>query len=150
ITTAAALIAKMAGHPADEDKRSLRLAQITQYIEQLYSDRFDEWVGEDASRLDSVARHALAALAYKKARLPISATFVEAWAELRHPASTDERETLIAAPTAEDVSRFIKSPDTERYVRNAAFAFFQPEDYPTHDMLQQMMLVAPFAEHDRN
>ena len=150
ITTAAALVAKMAGHPADEDKRSLRLAQITQYIEQLYSDRFEEWIAEDAARLDSVARHALAALAYKKARLPISATFVEAWAELRHTASADERETLIAAPTAEDVSRFIKSPDTERYVRNAAFAFFQPEDYPTHDMLQQMMLVAPFAEHDRN
>lgn len=150
ITTAAALVAKMAGNPADEDKRSLRLAQITQYIEQLYSDCFDEWIAEDASRLDMVARHALAALAYKKARLPISATFVEAWAELRHTASTEERETLIAAPTAEDVSRFIKSPDTERYVRNAAFAFFRPEDYPTHDMLQQMMLVAPFAEHDRN
>jgi len=149
ITTAAALVAKMAGNPADEDKRNLRLAQITQYIEQLYSDRFEEWISEDASRLDLVARHALATLAYKKARLPISATFVEAWAELRHTASKEEREALIAAPTAEDVSRFIKSPDTERYVRNAAFAFFQPTDYPTHDMLQQMMLVAPFAEHDR-
>jgi len=149
ITTAAALVAKMAGNPADEDKRNLRLAQITQYIEQLYSDRFEEWISEDASRLDLVARHALATLAYKKARLPISATFVEAWAELRHTASEEEREALIAAPTAEDVSRFIKSPDSERYVRNAAFAFFQPTDYPTHDMLQQMMLVAPFAEHDR-
>ena len=29
ITTAAALVAKMMGHPADEDKRNLRLAQIT-------------------------------------------------------------------------------------------------------------------------
>jgi hypothetical protein len=150
ITTAAALVAKMAGHPADEDKRNLRFAQITQYIEQLYSDRFDEWIGEDASRLDLVARHALAALAYKKAHMPISATFVEAWAELKHSVSTEEREKLIAAPTAEEVSRFIQSPDTERYVRNAAFAFFRAEDYPTHDMLQQMMLVAPFPEHDRD
>ncbi|OJV11849.1 MAG: hypothetical protein BGO12_08485 [Verrucomicrobia bacterium 61-8] len=150
ITTAAALVAKMAGHPADEDRRNLRIAQITQYIEQLYTDRFDEWVGEDASRLDSVARHALATLAYKKAHMPISATFVEAWAELRHVASSEERESLISAPTAEEVSRFIQSPDTERYVRNAAFAFFGAEDYPTHDMLQQMMLVAPFPEHDRD
>ncbi len=52
ITTAAALAAKMAGHPADEDKRSLRFAQITQYVEQLYTDRFEEWIAEDASRLD--------------------------------------------------------------------------------------------------
>lgn len=150
ITTAAALVAKMAGHPADEDRRNLRLAQITQYIEQLYTDRFDEWMSEDASRLDLVARHALAALAYKRARLPISAIFVEAWAELRHTASEEERQGLLASPTAEEVSRFLNSPDTERYVRNAAFAFFQPEDYPTHDMLQQMMLVAPFPEHDRS
>lgn len=150
ITTAAALVAKMAGHPVDEDRRNLRLAQITQYIEQLYTDRFDEWVAEDASRLDLVARHALAALAYKKAHMPISATFVEAWAELKHSVSTEEREQLVAVPTAEDVSRFIQSPDTERYVRNAAFAFFRAEDYPTHDMLQQMMLVAPFPEHDRD
>ena len=62
ITTAAALAAKMAGHPADEDKRSLRFAQISQYVEQLYTDRFEEWIAEDASRLDTVARHAMAAL----------------------------------------------------------------------------------------
>jgi type IV secretion system protein TrbE len=64
ITTAAALAAKMAGHPADEDKRSLRFAQISQYVEQLYTDRFEEWIAEDASRLDTVARHAMAALEY--------------------------------------------------------------------------------------
>jgi len=92
----------------------------------------------------------MAALSYKKAHLPVSSTFLEAWTELRHAAGEDERQSLIAAPTAEEVSRFIKSPDTERYVRNATFAFFQPTDYPTHDMLQQMMLVAPFPEHDRS
>ncbi len=52
--------------------------------------------------------------------------------------------------TEEEISRFAQSPDTERYVRNAAFAFFQPEEYPIHEMLQQMMLLAPFAEHDRD
>jgi len=149
ITTAAALVAKMAGNPVDEDRRSLRLAQIIQYVEQLYSDRFDEWISEDATRLDTVAREAMATLAYKAAHLPLSATFLEAWTELRHVAGAEERQALVAAPTAEDVSRFLKSPDTERYVRNTAFAFFEPADYPTHDMLQQMMLVAPFAEHDR-
>ena len=149
ITTAAALVAKMAGNPTDEDRRNLRVAQITQYIEQLYADRFEEWISEDSSRMEFAARHAMAALAYKKAHLPVSSTFLEAWTELRHAASEDERQSLIANPTSEDVSRFIKSPDTERYVRNTAFAFFEPTDYPTHDMLQQMMLVAPFPEHDR-
>ena len=140
----------MAGHPADEDKRSLRLAQITQYVEQLYTDRFEEWISEDASRLDLVARHAMAVAEYKTARLPVTATFLEAWTEFQHAASEDERQSLISRWKPEEVSKFLKSPDTDRLVRNTAFAFFQPKDYPTHDMLQQMMLVAPFPEHDRD
>jgi len=149
ITTAAALVAKMAGTPADEDRRNLRLAQITQYIEQLYTDRFEEWVSEDGSRIEMAARHAMAALIYKRTRMPLSATFLEAWTELQHAVHEDERSALIIAPTAKEVSQFLQSPETERYVRNTAFAFFSPEEYPTHDMLQQMMLVAPFPEHDR-
>ena len=150
ITTAAALVAKMAGNPVDEDKRSLRLAQITQYIEQLYSDRYEEWISEAPSRAEDVARHAMAAVAFKKAHLPVSATFLEAWTELTHSTAEDEKQTLIAAPAAGEVSRFMQSPETERLVRNAAFAFFRAEDFPTHDMLQQMMLVAPFPEHNRD
>ena len=65
----------MAGDPADEDRRSLRLAQITQYVEQLYTDRFEEWISEDASRSDIVARQAMAVAEYKTARLPLTATF---------------------------------------------------------------------------
>jgi hypothetical protein len=150
ITTAAALVAKMAGNPADEDRRNLRLAQITQYIEQLYTDRFEEWIAEDAGRLDMVARHAMAVLEYKSRHMPLSATFLEAWTELKHTATEEERQELLSSPKPEEVSRFIKSHDMERHVRNTAFAFFGPTDYPTHDMLQQMMLVAPFAEHNRD
>jgi type IV secretion system protein TrbE len=69
--------------------------------------------------------------------------------EFQHSASEDERQSLISRWKPEEVSRFLKSPDTERLVRNTAFAFFRPQDYPTHDTLQQLMLVAPFPEHDR-
>jgi hypothetical protein len=87
---------------------------------------------------------------YKAARLPVTSTFLEAWTELQYTASKDERQSLISRWKPEEVSRFLKSGDTDRFVRNTAFAFFRPEDHPTHDMLQQMMLVAPFQEHDRD
>ena len=138
----------MMGHPADEDRRNLRLAQITQYIEELYTDRFNEWISEDASRLDMVARNAMANLEYKAAHLPLTATFLDAWTEFRHVASEDKRQSLIARATPEAITRFLKSPDTERYVRNTAFAFFKPTDYPTHDLLLHLMRTAPFPEHD--
>jgi hypothetical protein len=86
----------------------------SQYVEQLYTDRFEEWIAEDASRLDTVARHAMAALEYKAARLPLSATFLEAWTRLRDATSEDERQAFIHRPKPEEVSRFLKSPETER------------------------------------
>ena len=33
-------------------------------------------------------------------------------------------------------------------MRNTAFAFFKPTDYPTHDLLLHLMRTAPFPEHD--
>src|SRR6476660_5929442 len=48
-------------------------------------------VSGDASRLDFIARHAMAVAEYKNARLPLSATFLEAWTEFRHAVSADER-----------------------------------------------------------
>ena len=92
----------------------------------------------------------MAVAEYKSARLPLTATFLEAWTEFQHAASEDERQSLLRRWKPEEVSRFLKAADTERLVRNTAFAFFQAADYPTHDMLQQMMLVAPFPEHDRD
>jgi hypothetical protein len=148
ITTAAALALKMMGHPADEDRRNLRLAQITQYVEHVYTDRFNDWISEDASRLDMVARHAMANLAYKAAHMPPTATFLESWIEFQNVASEDERLSLLAKPAPEEVTRFLKSPDTERYVRNTAYAFFGPTDYPTHDSLVHSLQTAPFPEHD--
>ena len=92
----------------------------------------------------------MAVAEFKAALLPVTSTFLEAWTEFQHATSRDECESLINRWKPEEVSSFLKSPDTERLVRNTAFAFFRPEDYPTHDMLQQMMLVAPFPEHDRD
>ena len=63
-------------------------------------------------------------------------------------ASEDERQSLVAKPTPEAVTRFLKSPDTERYVRNTAYAFFKPTDYPTHDLLLHLLWTVPFPEHD--
>ena len=37
------------------------------------------------------------------------------------------------------VLRFLKDPSTAREVRNLAFAYFQPSEYPTHRMLQELM-----------
>ena len=149
ITTAAALVAKMAGHPAAEDRRSLRLAQITQYIEQLYTDRFEEWFPETlrVSTLLPATRWRWPNTRTRACRSPRRSWRPGRSSDTRFPRTKGQ--SLVSRWKSEEVSRFLKSAETERLVRNTAFAFFQPTDYPTHDMLQQMMLAAPFPKHNR-
>lgn len=149
VSTAAALVAKMAGHPADEDKRNLRTAQITQYIDQLYTDSWTEWLSAHPERQEEIARLALALDIFQQRHLPPGSTILDAWSEYHTPAQEAHRTKIQSRITPAELSQFLKNPATEQLVRNIGIAFFRPEDFPTHDMLHQMMLVAPFSEHRR-
>ena len=106
ITTAAALVLKMMGHPRTKIDAIFDLPKSLNISKSFHTQVFDEWISEDASRLDMVARHAMATLAYKAAHPPVTATFLEAWMEFQHVASADERELPIAKPAPEVVTRF--------------------------------------------
>jgi hypothetical protein len=151
ITTAAALVAKMAGNPVDEDKRNLRLAQISQYIEQLYVDSWEEWSSANQKLLPEIARKAAAVYVFQKRHMSPGATFLEAWTEFNDLLNSKNLKALAILEniTEVELTRFLKNPETEVLVRNAGFAYYKTNEYPTHDMLQQMMLVAPFSEHKR-
>jgi hypothetical protein len=46
--------------------------------------------------------------------------------------------------------KFLKDPKTSKEVRNLAFASFTPEEFPTHRMLQELMMLDPMgAERDQ-
>lgn len=143
LSTATALVARMAGLPADEDRQRLQQAQIARYINQLYEDSFNEWMQRRPDRIVDIARHAFALGAYRQDRLPPGASFLEAFADFRdwsnaHP---DEAQAYRAAFGEADILRFLKDPTTSREVRNLAFAYFTPAEHPTHQMLQELMCL---------
>ncbi|HNY81223.1 MAG TPA: hypothetical protein PKO46_23310, partial [Sedimentisphaerales bacterium] len=46
--------------------------------------------------------------------------------------------------------KFLKEPKTSKEVRNLAFVYFTPEEFPTHRMLQELMMLDPMgAERDQ-
>jgi hypothetical protein len=46
--------------------------------------------------------------------------------------------------------KFLKEPRTSKEVRNLAFAHLAPEEFPTHRMLQELMMLDPMgAERDQ-
>jgi hypothetical protein len=152
LSTATALVARMAGVSADEEKQMLRQAQISKYLNQLYEDAYQDWTNKYPDKVLKAARHACALAAYRRDRLAPGATSLDAFADFRdwYHAREDEAHAFLMSFDEGDVLRFSKDPNTAREVRNLAFSYFTPSEYPTHRMLQELMqLEASGADKER-
>jgi len=152
LASATALVARMAGISQHEDKQMLRQAQIAKYVNLLYEDVFQDWSRKNSEKLLSVARHARALQEHRRHRMPPGATTLEAFADFRDwsSAHADEARAYLDQFAEHDVLKFQKDPNTSKNVRNVAFAYLKPEEYPTHRMLQELMcLDAAGADKDQ-
>ncbi len=148
---AASLVAVMAGASKDEEKQALRQAMFAEYIDQLLEDRFDEWLHDSVNyeRLPHIARCAILADQYKS-DLDANTTTAEALLAIKEliAKNDDTILTRLAAISEEKVSTALHTGS--RIVRNAAYSWFEPSDFPTHSQLVNMMRSAPIAEHNRD
>ncbi|HWC58172.1 MAG TPA: TraC family protein [Verrucomicrobiae bacterium] len=141
LSTATALVARMAGVSADEEKQMLRQARIAKYLNQLYEDFYQDWANRHPDMVLKVARHAYALVAYRREKLPPGATTLDAFADFRdwYRTNEDEAHAFLMRFGEGDVLRFSKDPQTAREVRNLAFSYFDKSEYPTHRVLQELM-----------
>ncbi len=156
---AAALCAYMVGTSSDEDVQRRRLSLFARYIDQLYTDHYEEWARSRPDDVVAIAREALAVTrwligmqaehqANHDAETP-PPTFVDAWTDSHQEVNTERWLQQLAAIRDEEVLQFLKTPATEETVRNCVFAHFTPEQMPTHSNLVEMMLRTPMVEHDK-
>jgi type IV secretion system protein TrbE len=143
LSSAMSLVAKIVGVSADEDRQLAREAQIAKYIMLLYDDTFSEWSKRNQSRLLEIARHACALSRFRRSRP--GTTTLDAFVDFRDARNSEQ----LAAISDDDALRFLKERSTEREVRNLAFAYFAPHEYPTHRQLQELLQLEsadPLAE----
>jgi energy-coupling factor transporter ATP-binding protein EcfA2 len=145
---AAALCAYMVGTSADEDRQRMRLALFARYIDQLYTDTFEDWARSRPDELIRIAREALAVSRWHRA-MEAGSSFLDAWVDFHQEANAERWQEVLHAATDEEVIQFLKTPATEEIVRNCVFAHFTPEQMPTHSVLVEMMRRTPMPEHDR-
>lgn len=129
----------------------LRQALIAKYINLLYEDTYQDWSNRNSNRLPAIARHALALSRYRHEKMPPGATMLEAFADFRDwmAATADEALEYLQRASDADVLKYLKDPNTAKDVRNVAFSYLKPDEYPTHRMLQELMyLDASGAERD--
>jgi len=169
LSAATALVARMIGTSSQEDKQMLRQAQIAKYLNLLYEDSFQDWQKKRHDQLLDIARHALALQKFRAERMPPGATGLETFADFRdqtssglnggNPGQTSSHTAIAFNEWGRDylaqfdeaaVLKFLKEPKTSREVRNLAFAYFTPEEFPTHRMLQELMMLDPVgSERDQ-
>ena len=84
--------------------------------------------------------------------MPPGATSLEAFADFRDwkASHADEAQEYLNQSAEAEALKFLKDPKTSKEVRNLAFAYFTPEEFPTHRMLQELMMLDPMgAERDQ-
>jgi hypothetical protein len=172
LSAATALVARMIGTSSQEDKQMLRQAQIAKYLNLLYEDSFQDWQKKRHDQLLDIARHAMALQTFRTEKMPPGATTLETFADFRDQANqtssglnagkagqtssntatafNDWGQNYLAQFDEATVLKFLKDPKTSREVRNLAFACFTPEEFPTHRMLQELMMLDPVgSERDQ-
>ena len=151
VATAVALLSRMIGEAPDAETQQIRQAIRGRYINQLYDDTFEEWSKRNRETLPEIQRLACAAHRWKQQRMSAGTTEVEAYAEIRDllAANDDEAQQFMSDIPEEDVTAFIKHPQTERIVMAFAHARYQREDHPVHSSLVELMQFSRFEEHDK-
>ena len=145
---AAALCAYMVGTSANEDTQRLRLALFARYIDQLYTDTFEDWARSRPEELISIAREAMSVTRWHRA-MEAGSSFLDAWVDAHQETNAGRWQEAFQTPSEEEVIQFLKTPATEEIVRNCVFAHFTPDQMPTHSVLVEMMRRTPMPEHDR-
>lgn len=147
LSAATALVARMIGVSHHEDKQMLRQAQIAKYISLLYEDSFQDWCKKRHDQLLAIARHALALQRFRRDRMPPGATSLEAFADFRdwNASHEDEAEAYLRQTDESVALKFVKDSSTSKEVRNLAFAYFDSSEFPTHRMLQELMMLDPMG-----
>lgn len=144
LSAATALVARMIGTASSEEREMLRKATIAKYIGLLYEDSFQEWAKRHPNDLLGVARHALALQRFRQERMAPGATGLEAFADFRDQPAEAREEATTRIEEGEAL-KFLKDPATSKEVRNLAFAYFGREEFPTHRMLQELMMLGPIG-----
>jgi len=140
------LFGRMAGVPEDPERAAIMLALISKNVGELYTAQYEDWMQQNKALEPEIARHAIAANFVRSQLMPSGSTFLEAWVEYRDRAAANNDQVLAHREkiTDSDISKFLKNPDTELFVRNVAYSFFKPEDYPRLSMLVE------FFEHSKD
>ncbi len=151
VSAGVTLVSRMIGLADSRERQQTRQAQIGHYIDLLYRDQFETWSKRNRSRMPEVRKIAYAAYLWKKRSSGTKTSYVEAFSSLKEALANEEEEALefYDSIQASEILAFSKDPDTADYVKDTAFAYFSPSDYPAHSQLIELMRFGRSTHHPK-
>ena len=140
----------MVGAPDTAGQLALRSAQLTSYVHQLFMDAHIDWSRRHPQLAEDARRLACAVYGWKQ-RGSVGTTLLEAFVDYRDRRGKEDDEVLefTAKLSEAEITKFAQTPATAPLVARFACTFFQPEDYPTHGALVDLLSYARLPEHPK-
>lgn len=153
VAAATGLLAVMAGKAQDPEVNLARAALYGEYVEEMFTDTWNDHRRKFPERELEAARWATA---LERLRQDTSGGYaalsrLELFADLREMETSDPtrlREILEYVGEGELLA-FARQPKTARLVRDMGLAFLGPEEFPIHTSLVETMLYNRMPHHDR-
>ncbi len=151
VSSGVTLVSRMIGVPDSQERQQVRQAQIGHYIDLLYRDQFEGWVRKNRNRIPEVRKMACATYLWKQKKIRTKTSFVEAFSIFKELLKSENEEALefFDSIASETIVKFAKNPDTSDYVKDTVFAYFEPQDYPIHSQLIELMRFGRSSYHPK-
>jgi hypothetical protein len=151
LTFAKTLASRMAGSAASEETLQVRQGLLAHYIQVAYQNAYRHWLSKDSAREYEVAREALAVARFRKELCPVGTEMIEAWSDLKdwRVREAAKYEEFVGKITEEEVTNFLKEPETRHFVMRHAFSHFSMSEFPIHSSLIQTMSVYRERSHNQ-
>ena len=149
VAMAASMCLKMVGASQDEDINNKRIAIFTEYISHHYWGIFEQWASYHRSQYEEVKRLAFAV--YEAVEKPGSKlNLTDAYFHFKDMGETApaELQAILRAPDQDALLAFENNHSTRTVMRNIAYAYFGPNDCPTHSSLVEFLKSYRFDHHN--
>ncbi len=148
---AISLTAHFAGKTEDERLNNRRRAYLSYYLGVLYRESQQDWARRRPDVHRNALREACAIHKWHKTRMTAEDTSFDAYTFLRDRIARNDSQALefVAAITEPEITHFQKSHETAHLAERHVFAYFQPEEYPRHSELAELLRLRPSQEHSR-
>lgn len=154
VSAAAGLLSVMAGKSPDPEINIARTALYGEYLEQIFTDAWNDHRRGHPERELRAARWAKAVERAQRDRSGPSQTLsvLEVFADLKELAAADPTrlEEMLACFGDGELLAYARRPETARRVRDMGLAFLAPDEFPIHTSVVEIMLYSRMAHHDRD